>query len=493
MNDLTTAGVVSRAAAGGSRGAVAPGEATGAAWTERYTGAVMDTFGPPQRVLVRGEGAYVWDADGKRYLDLLAGIAVNALGHAHPTLTAAISAQLGTLGHTSNFFGTPAQISLAERLLALAGAPPGSRVFFTNSGTEALEAAFKMTRRVPVSPGGVPGEVSSGARGGRCRTRVLALEGAFHGRSMGALALTYKPAYREPFEPLPGGVEHLPFGDAAALEEAFSPEVVAERGEVAAFVAEPLQGEAGVRPLPPGYLALARRLTREHGALLILDEVQTGIGRTGEWFAFQHPGVLGPAGAAGAAGSAGVAVAAGADVLPDVVTLAKGLGGGFPVGAVIAFGEEPARLLGRGQHGSTFGGNPVAAAAALATLGVIERDGLLAQVRATGDLLRAAIEGSGNPLITGVRGRGLLLAVQLAAPVAPRVVARALEAGFIVNAVAPDAVRLAPPLILTADQAREAAAFFAGLPASLAEHAAEPHTAEPIAAEAVEEHTEETP
>ncbi|WP_460707318.1 acetylornithine transaminase [Myceligenerans halotolerans] len=443
-----------------------PGEATGAAWTERYAGAVMDTFGPPQRVLVRGEGAYVWDADGKRYLDLLAGIAVNALGHAHPTLTAAISAQLGTLGHTSNFFGTPTQIALAERLLALAGAPAGSRVFFTNSGTEALEAAFKMTRRVPVSSDDASsGKASSGAGpAGRCRTRVLALEGAFHGRSMGALALTYKPAYREPFEPLPGGVEHLPFGDAAALEEAFSPEVVAQRGEVAAFVAEPVQGEAGVRPLPPGYLALARRLTREHGALLVLDEVQTGIGRTGEWFAFQHPDVLGPAGTAGSAG---------ADVLPDVVTLAKGLGGGFPVGAVIAFGEGPARLLGRGQHGSTFGGNPVASAAGLATLGVIERDGLLAQVRATGELLRREIEGSGNPLISGVRGRGLLLAVRLAEPVAPQVVALALEAGFIVNAVAPDAVRLAPPLILTADQAREAAAFFAGLPAALAEHTEE--------------------
>jgi adenosylmethionine-8-amino-7-oxononanoate aminotransferase len=212
--------------------------------------------------------------------------------------------------------------------------------------------------------------------------------------------------------------------------------------------------------LPPGYLAFARRLTREHGALLVLDEVQTGIGRTGEWFAYQHPDVLGVAGAEGSAG---------ADVLPDVVTLAKGLGGGFPVGAVIAFGEGPARLLGRGQHGSTFGGNPVAAAAGLATLGVIERDGLLAHVRETGDLLRREIEAGGNTLVAGVRGRGLLLAVRLTAPVAPRVVAAALEAGFIVNAVAPDVVRLAPPLILTTDQAREAAAFFAGLPASLAE------------------------
>ena len=400
-------------------------------WTDRYSHAVMDTFGPPQRVLVRGEGCYVWDADGNRYLDLLAGIAVNALGHAHPTLTAAISAQLGTLGHVSNFFGTPTQITLAETLLRLARAPEGSRVFFTNSGTEALEAAFKMARRV--RPDGQVG-------------RVLALEGAFHGRSLGALALTHKTAYREPFEPLPSGVEHVAFGDVDALEEAFSPEAVAARGPVAALVVEPVQGEAGVRPLPAGYLAHARRLTSEAGALLVLDEVQSGIGRVGAWFAHQLPEI-------------------GGGVVPDVVTLAKGLGGGFPVGAVIAFGERPAALLGRGQHGTTFGGNPVAAAAALATLGVIERDGLLDHVVETGALLRAELEAliaSGRaPLVQEVRGHGLLLAVVLTDPVAPDVVAAALEAGFIVNAVAPDAVRLAPPLVLTAEQARDAARFFA--------------------------------
>ncbi|WP_125775363.1 acetylornithine transaminase [Antribacter gilvus] len=396
---------------------------SGAAWTDRYSRAVMDTFGSPQRVLVRGEGAYVWDADGRRYLDLLAGIAVNALGHAHPTLTAAISAQLGTLGHVSNFFGTPTQIGLAETLLRLAQAPAGSRVFFTNSGTEANEAAFKMTRRTG-------------------RTRVLALEGAFHGRTMGALALTHKHAYREPFEPLPAGVEHLPFGDTAALEAAFGPEAVAERGEVAALVVEPLQGEAGVRALPPGYLALARRLTEDSGALLVLDEIQTGMGRTGSWFAYQQPEV-------------------GGGIVPDVVTLAKGLGGGFPIGAVIAYGERAATLLGRGQHGTTFGGNPVAAAAGLATLGVIDRDGLLQSVVTVGEVLRSEIEAAGNPLVAGVRGRGLLLAVRLTRPVAAQVAAAALEAGLVVNAVAPDAIRLAPPLILTADQAREAARFFA--------------------------------
>ena len=208
-------------------------------WTDRYTHAVMDTFGAPQRVLVRGEGPYVWDADGTRYLDLLGGIAVNSLGHAHPTLTAAISAQLGTLGHVSNFFGSPTQIAFAERLIALAGAPAGSHVFLTNSGTEANEAAFKLARRTG-------------------RPRILALEGSFHGRSMGALALTHKAAYREPFEPLPGGVEFVPFGDSEALEAAFA----TDGDQVAALVVEPIQGEAGVLPLPPGYLALARRLTR---------------------------------------------------------------------------------------------------------------------------------------------------------------------------------------------------------------------------------------
>ncbi|WP_166847070.1 acetylornithine transaminase [Isoptericola sp. BMS4] len=407
--------------------ALAGGELTGMDWTDRYTHAVMDTFGPPQRVLVRGEGSYVWDADGRRYLDLLAGIAVNALGHAHPTLTAAISAQLGTLGHVSNFFGTPTQIALAERLLRLAGAPEGSRVFLSSSGTEANEAAFKMARR-------------NGPRG----ARVLALTGGFHGRSMGALALTAKAAYREPFEPLPGGVEHVEFGDTAALDEAFSAAAVAARGPVAALVVEPVQGEAGVRPLPEGYLAHARRLTADAGALLVLDEVQTGVGRTGSWFAFQQPEI-------------------GGGIVPDVVTLAKGLGGGFPVGATIAFGERAASLLGRGQHGTTFGGNPVAAAAALATLGVIERDGLLAHVRETGALLAREIEAAANPLVAGVRGRGLLLAVRLTRPVAPQVAAAALDAGLIVNPVAPDAIRLAPPLVLTADQARDAARFFASV------------------------------
>ncbi|BDO42513.1 acetylornithine transaminase [Cellulomonas sp. NTE-D12] len=403
-----------------------------AEWTDRYTHAVMDTFGPPQRVLVRGEGAWVWDADGRRYLDLLGGIAVNALGHAHPTLTAAISAQLGTLGHVSNFFASPTQVALAERLLAIAGAPAGSRVFFTNSGTEANEAAVKLTRRH-----------SAGSR-----PRLLALEGAFHGRSMGALALTHKAAYREPFEPLPPGVEFLPFGDSDALEAAFA----TDGEKVAALFLEPVQGEAGVRTLPPGYLALARRLTEQNGALLVLDEVQSGMGRTGRWFAFQHPHI-------------------GGGVVPDVVTVAKGLGGGFPVGALIAFGEHAAACLGRGQHGTTFGGNPVAAAAALATMGVIERDGLLAHVRELGEWWRAALASTGNPLVGTVRGEGLLIAVELTAPVAAVVAARALEAGFIVNPCTPTTLRLAPPYVLTREQAGTFVDFLAGMPADLGQEA----------------------
>ncbi|HYJ76770.1 MAG TPA: acetylornithine transaminase [Kineosporiaceae bacterium] len=398
---------------------LAPSEVSGLAWQERHANALMNTFGPPQRVLVRGEGCYVWDADGNRYLDLLAGIAVNALGHAHPLLVSAVTAQLATLGHISNFFASAPQIALAERLLDLLRAPAGSRVFFTNSGTEAMEAAVKLSRRTG-------------------RAGLVAAEGAFHGRTMGALALTHKPAYRTPFEPLPGHVVHVPFGDVEALAAA-----VDER--TAAIVLEPVQGEGGVRPVPRGYLAAARRAAASAGALLVLDEIQSGVGRTGAWFAHQHEHL-------------------GGGVAPDVVTLAKGLGGGIPVGALVAFGEGPATLLGPGQHGTTFGGNPVAAAAGLATLHVIERDGLLENAAAVGRALREGVLAHHHPLVAGVRGEGLLLAVQLTRPVAVRVQALLLDAGFVVNAVAPDALRLAPPLILTTEQA---ATFVDALPAAL--------------------------
>ncbi|MET3173431.1 UNVERIFIED_ORG: acetylornithine/N-succinyldiaminopimelate aminotransferase [Arthrobacter sp. UYCu721] len=398
------------------------GRTSGADWLARYSTSLMGVFGTPQRVLVRGAGCLVWDADGKEYLDLLGGIAVNALGHAHPFVTSVISSQLATLGHVSNFFTSPTQIALAEKLLALTHAPVGSKVFFTNSGTEANEAAFKLARRNGASPDGTTGK----------RTKIIALEGAFHGRTMGALALTAKEAYRAPFEPLPGGVVHIPFGDVAALEEAIDE-------TVAAVFLEPIQGEAGVRPLPPGYLKAAREATTKAGALLILDEVQTGIGRTGKWLATEDAGIV-----------------------PDAITLAKGLGGGFPIGALLTFGEQASSLLTAGQHGTTFGGNPVATAAALATLHTIESQRVLENVAVVGDYLRtglAAVDG-----VTEVRGEGLLIGFDLDAAVAPAVVTAGLDAGFIVNSPGPHTIRLAPPLVLTKDQA---GTFLAALPAIL--------------------------
>lgn len=385
--------------------------------TARYRDALLPVFGTPQRVLVRGQGAHVWDADGTQYLDLLAGIAVNALGHAHPAVTGAVSEQLATLGHISNFFASPAQIELAEQLLHLAGAPAGSGVFFANSGSEANEAAVKIARRTG-------------------RGRILALENSFHGRTLGSLALTWKEAYRAPFEPLPGGVEFLPVGDTAALEQALA------AGDVAALIAEPIQGEAGVKPLDAQYLQAARRLTCEHGALLILDEVQTGVGRTGHWFA--HQAVEG--------------------LQPDVMTLAKGLGGGYPIGAVIAYGPAVHDLLQPGQHGTTFGGNPPASAAALAVLRTVHEEHLLEHAASLGEQIAREVMALGHPLITGVRGAGLLRGIELAAPIGPRVVTAALEQGFIINATGPTTLRLAPPLIITAEQL---ATFTAALPALL--------------------------
>ena len=376
-------------------------------WLQRYTGAVMNTFGTPARVLVRGRGARVWDADGTEYIDLLAGIAVNCLGHAHPAVVAAVSEQISTLGHISNFFTSPAQVRLAEELdgLVFPSARTGaSKTFLANSGTEANEAAFKIARR----------------HGGAARPRVLALESAFHGRTMGALALTHKAAYREPFEPLPAGVEFVPAGDVDALRAALGP-------DVAALIVEPIQGEAGVRELPAGYLEAARELTSAAGALLIIDEVQTGMGRTGAWMAHH---LLAPG------------------VTPDVVTLAKGLGGGVPIGATIATGQA-AELLGPGQHGTTFGGNPIAAAAALAVIGTIRDQGLLERVSALGE--RWATRLAALDAVVEVRGRGLLRGLGLADDVGPaaQVVDELSRRGFIVNAPRPDTLRLAPPFILS--------------------------------------------
>ncbi|MEV6281683.1 acetylornithine transaminase [Kribbella sp. NPDC051770] len=387
--------------------------ATGAALTERYTQSLMNTFGPPKRVLVRGEGAYLWDTDGKKYLDLLGGLAVNSLGHAHPFVVSAVTSQLTTLGHVSNFFASAPQIALAEKLLSLIDAPDG-KVFFTNSGTEANEAAFKITRKTG-------------------RTKIVSTVGAFHGRTLGALAITWKPAYREAFAPLPGDVTFVPYGDAAALEAAVD-------DETAAVVLEPIQGENGVVVPPDRYLQAARRITAQHGALLWIDEIQTGVGRTGDWFAFQREGIV-----------------------PDLVTIAKGLGAGIPIGACLGFGAASA-LLEPGNHGTTFGGNPVASIAGLAVLTVIERDDLLANVSAVGNYLSSSVEALNHPLIAGVRGRGLLLAVQLTAPVSDQIAALALDAGFVINNPIPDALRLAPPYILTK---ADVDSFVAALPAIL--------------------------
>ena len=379
---------------------------------ERYAAALMNTFGPPQLVLTRGKGAHVWDEDGNEYVDLLGGIAVNALGHAHPAVLEAVTRQLSTLGHVSNFFATEPQISLAERLLDLASPPQvgevalghdsetaRGKVFFTNSGAEANEAALKLTRLTG-------------------RTRLVAAEGSFHGRTMGSLALTSKAAYREPFEPLPGHVTFVPYGDTAALAAAVT-------DETAAVVLEPIQGEAGVVVPTDGYLADARRITREHGALLWLDEVQTGIGRTGAWFA--------------AATEAGVE--------PDVITLAKGLGGGIPIGACLGLGAAGDPLQ-PGNHGTTFGGNPVACAAALAVLDTIEHEGLLTRARELGERLRDGL--TLDPRVAEARGRGLLIGLDVTVD-APSVVAAARAHGFIVNATGPHTVRLAPPLVLGDD------------------------------------------
>jgi acetylornithine aminotransferase len=388
---------------------------------ERYRASALGVFNP-SLVLVRGEGARVWDADGREYLDLLGGIAVNVLGHAHPAWVEAVAAQAATLAHISNFYTSPQQIELAERLLELTGADRAGRVFFANSGTEANEAALKAV-----------------LRGGRGH-RILALDGAFHGRTLGALSLTAKETYRKPYEPFVGPVEFLPFGDLGALEAAFA------AGGVAALVLEPIQGEAGVRPLPPGYLAEARRLATEHGALLWLDEVQTGAGRTGTWSAAQNESVAGPGG-----------------VTPDLVTMAKGLGGGFPIGAMIALNGPAAALLSPGDHGTTFGGNPLAAAAALAAIAVIVDGGLMRHAAELGAAWRAELAATAG--VKATRGAGLLIGVVLEEGEAPAVAARAQEAGFLINAPAPDVLRLAPPLILTK---AEADRFTAALPALLA-------------------------
>ncbi|RLK53576.1 acetylornithine transaminase [Actinokineospora cianjurensis] len=380
----------------------------------RWKSALMDNYGTPGIALVRGEGSYVWDADGNRYLDLVGGIATNVLGHAHPAVVAAVSAQIATIAHTSNLYVNPVAVELAEALLGVAGLDGSAKVVFSNSGAEANEAAFKLARLTG-------------------RPKVIATHGAFHGRTMGSLTLTGQPPKREPFQPLVPGVEHIPFGDVAALRAAVD-------ADTAAVILEPVLGEGGVVPAPDGYLQAAREITSTAGALLILDEVQTGIGRLGSWFAFQQAGIT-----------------------PDIFTLAKGLGGGLPLGACVAVGVA-ADLFAPGHHGTTFGGNAVCAAAGLAVLRTIAADGILEHVSALGKDIAAGIEELDHPLIAGVRGNGLLLGVALTAPISGAVATAAAAKGFLVNNVQADTVRLAPPLILTEEQAGE---FVAALPGIL--------------------------
>jgi acetylornithine/N-succinyldiaminopimelate aminotransferase len=383
---------------------------------DRYAAAIMLTYGMPAVALSHGSGCVVSDVDGKSYLDLMAGIAVSALGHGHPAIAAAVTEQAGRLAHTSNFYLHEPQVRLAERIIGLLGAD--GRVFYANSGAEANEAAIKLVRR----------------RQGGGRPVFVAAERSFHGRTMGALSLTGKSSIREPFAPFGVDVRFIPYGDADALRAAVGP-------DCAAVFLEPTQGEGGVIPAPDGYLRAARAACDAAGALLVIDEVQSGVGRTGAWFAHQREGIV-----------------------PDVITLAKGLGGGLPIGACVGIGACGS-ALGKGDHGSTFGGNPVACAAALAVLDTIEGEGLLANVTEVGDRLAAGIEALEDPLIAGVRGSGLWRAIALTSPAAAEAEAAARRAGFLVNAVQPDAIRLAPPLILTAGQADS---FTAALPAILA-------------------------
>jgi len=369
-------------------------------WQDDEARDLVKSFGARMQMFVRGEGAYLWDADGKRYLDFLAGIAVDSLGHAHPVFVDAVATQAATLAQVSNYFATPPQLALASTLKRLAGTGDAGRVYFGNSGAEANEAAFKLAR----------------LHGGADRPRILALKDAFHGRTMGTLALTGKPYMQEPFLPMTPGVEFID-STVEALEAAID-------DRVAALFVEPVKGEAGVLPLPEGYLRAAREITERHGVLLIIDEIQTGAGRTGEWFAFQHEGIT-----------------------PDAITVAKGIGGGFPIGAMITFGTA-SELFYPGTHGSTFGGNALGTAVANAVLGEIERAGLVRNAAERGAQLRAAIEGIGSPLIEGCRGLGLLVGVGLRHPVAKALVAAAQQHGLVINAPNDETIRLVPALTI---------------------------------------------
>jgi acetylornithine aminotransferase len=377
---------------------------------------LMHTYGRQPAAFMSGTGVWLMDVDGRRYLDALSGLAVTVLGHAHPAVTQAIATQAATLVHTSNLYFTEPQIALAERLAAITGWSD-ARTFFCNSGAEANEAALKLARL-------------HGKRRRPDAIEVVALSGGFHGRTFGTLLATGNPDKHRPFAPLGDWVTHVPHDDATVLDAAVGP-------LTSAVLIEIVQGEGGVVPLPANVLRAARDACDRVGALLIVDEVQTGVGRLGSWFGWQS-------------------ALDGVPVQPDVVSLAKGLANGLPIGAVIARGEA-AKVFEPGDHATTFGGGPVVCAAALAVLDVIEREGLLERALQAGARLSSAVTdlAGRHPLVSGVRGRGLLQAVTLHAPRAAEVTAAALDAGLVVNAVAPDAVRLAPPLIISDDEIDE--------------------------------------
>lgn len=382
---------------------------------KRWAASMMDNYSTPPIALVSGSGCRVRDADGAEYLDFVGGIAVSALGHAHPAIVAAVRHQVGELAHTSNLVVHEPGVALAEKLRELLGRPE-ARVFFANDGTEANECAIKISRLYgrSVDPSGN-------------RLGLVSTNNSFHGRTMGSLAITGNPAKREPFEPLPGPVTFVDYGDVDALRAAVD-------ASTAALFLEPTQGEGGMVPAPAGYLQAAREICDQAGALLVIDEIQSGIGRTGEWFASSAAGVV-----------------------PDLLTLAKGLGGGLPIGACIGFGAAGA-LLGPGSHGSTFGGNPVSCAAALAVLHTIEQDGLLARVRTVGGILGDGVKAIDNPLIRSVRGSGLWWGIELSTDAAAAVEQAARQRGLLVNAVKPNVIRLAPALIVTEAEVGEAVA-----------------------------------
>lgn len=413
-------------------------------WLGTYQQVHMNVFGTPLRVLDHGEGVHVWDVDGNEYLDFLGGIAVNSLGYAHPAWVKAVAEQAAKAAHVSNYFATEPQIELAAKLIKLAGAPEGSHVYFGNSGAEGNEAALKLAKLYGRTlPGALPDI------GGK-PARILAMTRGFHGRTLGALSATWKPAIRKPFEPLLPAIEFVKAGDVESLQHAFNATGIGHygKGPVAAVIMEMIQGEAGVVPLGADYVKAARELCDRNHALLIVDEVQCGVGRTGEWFSFQRQDLSG-------------------GVTPDAITFAKGVAGGFPMGGLIAFGDKLSSLFTPGSHGSTFAGNPLGAAAALATLKVIEEENLLENVEARGRQLREGLQSLNNPLYGEVRGRGLLDAVELTHPCAHAVADWALQHGLIVNAVAPNALRFAPPLIVSEDEVSQCLDILAKIPNDL--------------------------